>query len=108
MTQNDMADLLFISQSQYHRKEQGEIRISDEEWTRMAKFLGKEVEDIKEEDSITTIYNYDNCSENYLASNNYFYNVPEFMMKNQQEYIKMLKEEIKYLKEEINRLKENQ
>ena len=104
MTQNDMADLLFMSQSQYQRRERGEIRISDEEWERMAKLLGKETEEIKEEDCIT-IYNYDNSSGSYLGSysgnNNYYYNVPEFIMKNQQEYIEMLKEEIKRLKEEI-------
>jgi transcriptional regulator with XRE-family HTH domain len=97
-TQNDMADLLFISQSQYHRRERGEIRISDEEWMRIAKFLGKEIDDIKEEDAITTIYHYDNHSDNYSASNNYFYNIPDFIMKNQQEYIEMLKQEIEELK----------
>jgi hypothetical protein len=101
-----MADLLFMSQSQYHRRERGEIRITDEEWVRMAKFLGKEVQDIKEEDNITTIYNYDNYSGNYSASNNYFYNIPEFIMKNQQEYIEMLKQEIQYLKDKIASLKE--
>ena len=104
MTQNDLAELLFISQSQYQRRECGDIRISDNEWERIAKFLGKEVQDIKEEDSITTVYNYDNYSGNYSASNNYFYNIPEFIMKNQQEYIEMLKEEIKKLKEEVNRI----
>ena len=104
MTQNDLADLLFMSQSQYQRREQGDIRISDEEWGRIAKFLGKDIQDIKEEDSITTIYNYDNYSGNYSASNNYFYNIPEFIMKNQQEYIEMLKEEIKRLKEELSRI----
>ena len=89
MTQQDMADLLFMSQSQYQRRECGAIRISDEEWLRLAKFLDKEVENIKEED------------------NNYSYNVPEFVMKNQQDYIEMLKQEIGCLKEEINRIKEN-
>ena len=105
-TQNDVAELLFMSQSQYQRRERGEIRISDEEWVRIAKILDKEVEDIKEEDNITTIYNYDNHSANYSESNNYFYNIPEFIMKNQQEYIEMLKEEIKWLKEEIKRVNE--
>jgi transcriptional regulator with XRE-family HTH domain len=99
MTQNNMAELLFLSQSQYHRREQGQIRISDEEWERMAKILGKEIQDIKEEDNISTVYNYDNSSGNYSASNNYFYTIPEFIMKNQQDYIEMLKEEIKRLKE---------
>ena len=105
MTQSDLADLLFISQSQYQRRERGEIHISDDEWMRMAKFLDKEVEDIKEEESITTINNYDNYSGNYAAGDNYFYNIPEFIMKNQQEYIEILKEEIKKLKEEISFLR---
>ena len=105
MTQNDMAELLFISQSQYQRRECGEIRISDEEWERIAKLLGKEIQDIKEEDNITNVYHYDNASGSYSASNNYFYNIPEFIMKNQQDYIEMLKEEIKWLKEEITRIK---
>jgi len=100
MTQNDMADLLFISQSQYQRRETGEIRISDSEWIRIAKLLGKEVEDIKEEDKFSNMLNNDNHS----AGNNHFYNIPEFLMKNQQEYIEMLKDERKKLKEEINGL----
>jgi len=107
MTQSDMADLLFISQSQYQRRESGEIRISDDEWIRMAKFLGKDIQDIKEEDSISNIYNYDNHSGNYSASNNYFYNIPEFIMKNQQEYIEMLKKEINRLQEALDRIKED-
>jgi len=107
LTQSDMAELLFTNQSQYQRREQGEVRISDEEWDRMAKILEKEVQDIKEEDNFTSIYNYDNHSGNYSASNNYFYNIPEFIMNNQQEYIEMLKEAIKCLKEEVDLHKSN-
>ncbi len=105
MTQNDMAELLFMSQSQYQRREWGEVRISDGEWERMAKFLGKAVEDIKEEENITTINNHNNCSgySGYVTGNNYFYSIPEFLMKNQQEYIEALKGEIKRLKEEFSR-----
>ena len=105
MTQHDIAELLFISQSQYQRRERGEIHISDEEWERIAKILGKEIQDIKEDDNIAAIYNYDNSSGQYSASNNYFYNIPEFIMKNQQDYIEMLKEEIRKLKEELERIK---
>ena len=101
MTQNEMANLLCISQSQYQRRERGEIRITDDEWTKIAQFFGKDVEDIKEEDNITTINNYDNHLGNYSASNNYFYNIPEFLMRNQQDYIEMLKTKIESLEEEI-------
>ena len=105
MTQSVVAERLFISQSQYQRREYGEVRITDDEWSRLAKILDKEVNDIKEEDSISNIYNYDNHSGNYFASNNYLYNIPEFIMKNQQEYIEMLKGEINKLREEVNLLK---
>jgi transcriptional regulator with XRE-family HTH domain len=104
MTQNDMAELLFMDQSQYQRREQGKIHISNDEWDRMAKLLDKEVEDIKEEETIATINNnYDNYSGNYAAGDNNFYNIPEFMMKYQQEYIEMLKEENRRLKEEMEK-----
>jgi transcriptional regulator with XRE-family HTH domain len=102
-TQNDIAKLLYMSQSQYQRREYGEIRISDDEWMRLAEILEKEVGDIKEEDSTTTIYNYDNYSGNYSASNNYFYNIPDFIMKNQQDYIEMLKRENEDLKSALDK-----
>jgi len=104
MTQHDMAESLCMSQSQYQRRERGEIGVSEKEWERMAKVLGKEVEDIREEEGTTTINNYGDHSRNYAAGDNHFYNIPEFIMKNQQEYIEMLKEEIRRLKEEINHI----
>ena len=36
-TQEKMANLLHMSQSQYHRREKGDVKISDEEWERIAK-----------------------------------------------------------------------
>jgi len=103
MTQSEIADLLFISQSQYQRREQGEIHISDGEWLKIAKILKKDMQDIKEEDYTTTNIVYDNQAENYSANNHTFHDVPDFIIKNQQEYIEALKEEIKRLKEEISR-----
>jgi transcriptional regulator with XRE-family HTH domain len=101
LTQNCMAEKLAMTQSQYQRREQGEIRICDEEWERIAKMLGKSVDEVKEEDNFANIYNYDNYSGNYSASNNYFYNIPDFIMKNQQEYIEMLKKENETLRTEL-------
>lgn len=105
-TQENMAKILHMTQSQYQRREKGEIKISDEEWERIAKALDTNVEDIKEEDStIHQINNYDNQSANYSASNNYFHNIPDYILENQQEYINLLKKEIQDLKEEITALK---
>jgi transcriptional regulator with XRE-family HTH domain len=98
LSQTQMAHLVAMSQSQYQRRERGEIRITDDEWVRISKCLEIDLEDIKEEDSFSTINNYDNNSGHYSSSNNYFYNIPEFLMKNQQDYIEMLKEENVHLK----------
>lgn len=105
-TQENMAKILHMTQSQYQRREKGDIKISDEEWERIAKALDTPLEDIKEEDSsIHQINTYDNQSGNYSASNNYFQNIPEFILENQQDYINMLKKEIEELKDEIKTLK---
>lgn len=105
-TQENMAKILHMTQSQYHRREKGEIKISDEEWERIAKALDTKVEDIKDDDSTRqTINNFDNNEGSYFGSNNYFYNIPEFILENQQEYINLLKKEIQDLKEEVEALK---
>ncbi|MXS72174.1 helix-turn-helix domain-containing protein [Flavobacteriaceae bacterium W22] len=105
-TQDNMAKLLHMTQSQYQRREKGEIKISDEEWERIAKVLDTNVEDIKEDDSVIhQVNNYDNQSGNYSASNNYFHNIPDFILDNQQDYITLLKEQNQLLKEENLRLK---
>ena len=106
MTQNEVAGSIGMSQLQYQRRENGEIRISDNEWTRIAKVLDKDVDEIRENEPVSNVYNYDNHSGNYSASNNYFYNIPEFMMKNQQEYIGMLREKINTLQNRINLLED--
>ena len=105
-TQEKMANLLHMSQTQYHRREKGDVKISDEEWERIAKVLNTTVEDIKDDDySQQVINNYDNQSGNYVGSNNYFYNIPDFVLDNQQDYINLLKERIQKLEEEVNLLK---
>lgn len=104
-TQENMAKLLHMTQSQYQRREKGEIKISDEEWERIAKALDTNVENIKEDDSNLQVNHYDNNSGSYFGSNNYFYNIPDFILENQQEYINFLKKEIESLKEEVDALK---
>ncbi|MDR6457258.1 transcriptional regulator with XRE-family HTH domain [Chryseobacterium vietnamense] len=82
-TQQSMAKILHMTQSQYQRREKGDIKISDEEWERMAKALNTTVEDIKEED-ISPINN------NYCIS--------EFILKNMEDYISLLKNQIEEIK----------
>ena len=47
-SQQDVAEHLNISQTQYQRKEKGEAGITDSEWERIAKLLEVDVEEIKE------------------------------------------------------------
>lgn len=102
-TQESIAKILHMTQSQYQRRETGEIKISDEEWERIAKALNTTVEEIKE-DHLSSVHNYDTVSNNY-SENSQLYNIPDFILKNQNEYIALLKEEIEELKGEIKNLK---
>ena len=106
-TQENMAKLLHMSQSQYQRRETGEIKISDDEWEKIAKVLDVEVEDIKEEDAVQSIINnYDNSSGSYSPYINNNYNIPEFMVKSMEEYLNILKQENRQLKDENIKLKQ--
>jgi transcriptional regulator with XRE-family HTH domain len=107
-TQKDLAEYLNISQTQYSRKEKGEVEISEEEWERISKLLETEVEEIKETSDNKNITNYfENTitSNNGSISGNYYCNVPEFLLENQKELIEMLKKENRQKDTEIELLK---
>jgi transcriptional regulator with XRE-family HTH domain len=95
-TQNDLAEHLKISQTQYSRKEKGDVEFSDEEWEKMSKLLDTDIEDLKEVDKENSIHQYfENVTGNYVGSNNVYCSVPEFLLETQQEYIEILKKEIR-------------
>jgi len=98
LTQRNMADSLSVTQSQYQRREQGIVNISDNEWVRLAKILGKEVEDIKEEDNMAAV-NCDNPQRSPLSGN--YVTIFESLIEIQQDCLELLKEEIKRLKEKV-------
>ncbi|MET3538250.1 helix-turn-helix transcriptional regulator [Chryseobacterium limigenitum] len=109
-SQLDIAEHLNISQTQYLRKEKGEIEIKDDEWERIAKLLDIEVDEIKEEDSSRINQFFDVSGEyknSYIGSNNNYCNIPEFLLESQREYMEILKQEIQQLKEKVSQL-ENQ
>jgi len=54
ISQANIATFLKISQTQYQKRESGKIKISDEEWKRMAQLLEVEVEEIFESNSLQT------------------------------------------------------
>lgn len=51
ITQLDMATYLKISQTQYYKRESGIVKISEQEWQKIAKLLEVSVDDIFEEQS---------------------------------------------------------
>lgn len=104
-SQHDMAMHLNISQSQYLRKEKGKIGIRNEEWERIAKLLNVNVCDIKETNNkISTNQILNEVMDikiNDFRSSNACYNIPEYLLENQQKYIEFLKLEIQLLKGRI-------
>lgn len=108
-TQKDLAEYLNISQTQYSRKEKGEVEISDEEWERISKLLETNVDEIKENEEVTNINNY---FENTVTSSsfgsvagNFYCNIPEFLLESQKELVEMPKKEIRQKDAEIELLK---
>ena len=107
-SQQDVAEHLNISQTQYQRKEKGEAGITDSEWERIAKLLEVDVEEIKENSEPSNMMqNFDNSNGNYLGYNinNTYCNIPEYILESQKDYINLLKEENERLKKENDFLK---
>ncbi|WP_261512733.1 helix-turn-helix domain-containing protein [Chryseobacterium paludis] len=109
-TQEYMSNILSTDVSNYCRKENGDVKIFDDEWEKLAKALDVPVEDIKEEKQSNAVINNDNSTFNDEASasinfNNNYYNVPNQIMDNLQDYIKILKEQVEALKQEVEKLK---
>ena len=49
-SQEDLANFLATDKSNYCKKEKGVVKISNQEWEKLAKFLNCEVEDIFEKE----------------------------------------------------------
>lgn len=56
LSQEELADLIGMTQPNYSRRENGLKKISDTEWVKVAKELGAKKEEIYEEDSQKVIY----------------------------------------------------
>ena len=109
-TQQQIADILATDVSNYSRKENGEVKIFDDEWEKLAKALDTSIEDIREERIANVVQNLtfnDSSSNTSNQSGNYnqYCSIPDYMLESQQEYIKLLKEQIEILKAENTELK---
>jgi transcriptional regulator with XRE-family HTH domain len=92
-SQEELADLIGMTQSNYSRRENGHKKISEIEWIRIAKELGVEKEFIYQPDKEKL--KGDTTSTCQIS-------VPDFIM----EHIELLKKENKKLKEKLKRCKE--
>lgn len=103
-TQEYMSKILSTDVSNYSRKESGDVRIFDDEWEKLAAALDVPVEEIKEE-RMANVVNFNDTSTNSGAFLNNYYNVPNQVMDNLQDYIKLLKEQVESLKQELEKYK---
>lgn len=93
ISQEELADLIGMTQSNYSRRENGHKKISEVEWVKIAKVLGVEKEVIYEPDEEI---NLKNTTVKMLQ-----FNIPNFVL----EHIELLKKENKILKEKLKQFK---
>lgn len=91
-SQEELAELIGMDQSSYSRREKGLKKISDTEWTKIAKELGVNLEDIYEKSN-------QNTKVNNSANTNYLY-VPDFILG----HIELLKNENTALREKLKKI----
>lgn len=104
LSQEKIADLLGISQSQYNRRENGVTKISKKELDKMAKILDTTLENIYEPEDGVYVINGDFAHGNF-GDNHTFNNFSEFAIETMKKYIEKLEIENQSLKEEIKNLK---
>ena len=93
-SQEELADLIGMTQSNYSRRENGKKTISDVEWTNIAKALDVKKETIFEANKLNTSHD--------STVNIPFYNIPNQVL----EYIEFLKNENSKLKEKLKSLED--
>ncbi|MCJ7933270.1 MAG: helix-turn-helix transcriptional regulator [Chryseobacterium sp.] len=105
-TQQQIADIISTDVSNYSRKESGDVKIIQEEWDKIARFLDVPVEEIYEEEEAKIIINnehpvFNDRSANAINNQYNYDNIPGSIIENLQGYITVLKEENERLKEEL-------
>ena len=104
LSQSEIAKMIKMSQSQYQRRESGVINISEEEWVQISEVLKKDIKEIKNEEIISDIFDYDKYLDFVLSSNNSIYNFLEFIIKKLYDN-EVFKRDMLDVKNEINKIK---
>lgn len=91
-SQEELADLVGMTQSNYSRRESGRKKITEVEWQKIAKELGVEKE---------SIYEPEENEQKRDEINIHYFNIPDFVI----QHIELLKKENKKLKEQLKKIK---
>jgi len=100
ISQGTIADKLCMDVSCYNRREKGLIKITLQEWDKLADILSVPVDEIYESDDDSHVFICkDNSTVQYTnqGTNNIF-SVPEHLLETQRKYIEILEKEIFELK----------
>lgn len=103
LTQEEMAEMLRIEQSQYSRRENGTVQISKSEWSKMAKILNTSLEEIYEPHDGVYVINNEQANGNFGNHNTYIAQ-SEFAFETFKKYIEKLEQENTRLTKEIEEL----
>ncbi len=99
-TQEEIAHLLGMTQSQYSRRESGITKITKSEWDSLAKILGTNMEAIYEPEDGIYILNNEKSTSNTNSQNTDYNNFTLDVMK---KYIEKLEYENRYLKSQLEK-----
>lgn len=100
ITQQQMAEILCMGISNYSRKEKGILSMRNEEWEKIAEYLGIPVEEIYEQEEAQVIICKDQAVGIINGTNN-VYTIPEHVIESQRKYIKKLEAEIEMLRNKL-------
>jgi len=107
--QDYLVGALNIDVSSYSRKENGKLRIFNQEWQTLSEILNVPLTDIYESDEgMMFIFNDQSSGVgNGIGNSITNYTIPQSIWESQKKYIEKLEEENQKQKEEIQQLKEN-
>ena len=102
ISQAAIAEKLCMDVSCYNRREKGQVKISLQEWEKLADILEAPVEEIYEPEDNQVFICKDNSTVHYLnQGTNNIYSVPEHLLETQRKYIAILENDILELKQKI-------
>lgn len=103
-TQKQIANAICTTDSNYCRKENGDVKIFNEEWEKIAELLKVPIEDIYEEEKVI-MFNQNHTTGEISILYSKYHITQEALIGNLQDYISILKKENEFLKEELLKYK---